>query len=65
MNKMYKFIPKNFMKPKIPYIIQYKRFSSHNEKKNHNYEFCFDVLFFMTGMWCGYMIGKDNRKRIN
>ncbi len=53
------------MKPKIPYIIQYKRFNTYNDKQNYNCEFCFDVLFFVTGMWCGYMIGKDNRKRIN
>ena len=65
MNKMYKLIPKNFIKPKIPYTIGYKRYNSYSygRRPEPDCEFCNDLLFFAVGMWCGYMIGKDKGRR--
>ena len=63
MNKIYKIIPKIFIKSKVPYTIGYKRYNSYNYGKEPDCEFCSDLLFFAVGMWCGYMIGKDKGRR--
>lgn len=63
MNKIYKLIPKNFIKPKVPYIIGYKKFNNYGHRPEPDCEFCSDLLFFAVGMWCGYAIGKDKGRR--
>lgn len=58
MKNIYKIIPKNFMKPIIPYTIYNKRYNTYNYKENPKCEFCNDLMFFAVGMWCGYIIDK-------
>jgi hypothetical protein len=74
MNKIYKLIPKNLIKPRqswltfgkqidrfrrIPYTVGFKRFNTYNYGREPNCEFCNDLLFFVVGMYFGYHIGKD------
>ncbi len=55
---MYKLIPKNLIKPRIPYTVGFKRFNTYDYGKGPECEFCNDLLFFAVGMYFGYIIGK-------
>ncbi len=63
MNKIYKIIPKNLIKPRIPYSVGFKRFNTYNYGREPECEFCNDLLFFGLGMYFGYIIGKDKGRR--
>ncbi len=60
MNKIYKLVPKNLVRPRTPLIFGKNRFNTYDFHEP-KCEFCSDALFFIVGMYFGYHIGKDRR----
>ena len=60
MNKIYQLVPKNLIRPKGTFTFGRNRFSSYDFKRP---DFRNDAFFFIVGMYFGYHIGRDTRRR--